>query len=105
MNWLLQIETELQRIRPNENPGRTRTTARRIAGIALQQFYHKSSEDFIKLIQSSIDDPALPEHVHSALERLATRLDANFNSPSIDPISDAMIVVNFVKTQSNSDKK
>lgn len=99
MNWLLNIETELQRIQPNENPGRTRTIARRVAGIALQQFYHQSSEDFIKLIQFAINDSALPENVQSALERLAARLDANFNSPSVDPINDAMIVVEFVKTK------
>lgn len=105
MNWLLNIETELQRIQPNGNPGRARTTARRIAGIALQQFYHQSSEDFIKVIQSALNDPALPENIHSALERLAARLDANFKSPSIDPIADAMIVVNFVKTQSNNGNK
>jgi hypothetical protein len=97
MNWLLQIDTELQRIQPNENPGRTRTTARRIAGIALQQFYQQSSEDYIKLIQSSIDDAVFPNEVHSALERLAARLDANFKSPSVDPINDAMIVVEYVK--------
>ncbi len=104
MNWLIQIDTELQRVRPNENPGRTRTTARRIAGIALQQFYHQSSEDFIKLIQSAIDDSALPEDIHSALERLAARLDANFNSPSVNPIDDAMIIVNFVKDQLTTNK-
>ena len=101
MNWLIQIETELHRIQPNENPGRTRTTARRIAGIALQQFYHQSSEDFIKLIQIAIDDIALPDNVHSALERLATRLSADFTSPSTDPINDAMIVVEFVKSKAS----
>lgn len=99
MNWFLQIETELQRVRSDENPGRTRTTARRIAGIALQQFYHQSSEDYIKLIQSAIDNAELPNDVHSALVRLAARLDANFNSPSVDPIGDAMIVVEFVKNK------
>ncbi len=99
MNWLLHIETELQRIQPNENPGRTRTIARRIAGISLQQFYHQSSEDFIRLIQSAIDDTALPDNVHFAIERLAARLDANFTSPSVDPINDAMIVVEYVKQQ------
>lgn len=103
MNWLLQIDTELQRIRPNEHPGRIRTTARRIAGIALQQFYHQSSDDFITLIQTAVADPALPDNVHAALERLAARLDANFNSPSVDPISDATIVVEFVKEQLTMD--
>jgi hypothetical protein len=101
MNWLLQIETELQRIQPNENPGRTRTIARRIAGIALQHFYHQSSEDFIKIIKSAVDDVSLPAEVHSALKRLAARLDANFNSPSVDPINDAVIVVEFVKSKSS----
>lgn len=101
MNWLLQIDIELQRIRPNENPGRTRTTARRIAGIALRHFYHQSSEDYIKLISSAINDTTFPSDVHSALERLAARLDANFNSPSIDPINDGMIIVEFVKNKTS----
>ena len=99
MNWLLQIETELQRIRPNENPGRTRTTARRIAGIALQQFYNKPSEDFLRLLQNAANDDMLPGDVRFAVERLAARLDENFTSPSIDPVNDAMIVVEFVKKQ------
>ncbi len=100
MNWLLQIETELQRIRPNENPGRTRTTARRIAGIAFQQFYNKPSEDFLRLLQHALHDEILPNDVRSAVERLSTRLDMNFTSPSVDPVNDAMIVVEFVKKQS-----
>jgi len=100
MNWLLQIETELQRIQPNENPGRTRTTARRIAGIALQEFYHKPTEDFLRLLQFSLRDATLPNEVGLAIERLTTRLDTQFRSASINPIADAMIVVEFVKKQS-----
>ena len=99
MNWSLQIETELQRIRPGENPGRTRATARRIAGIALQHFYNKHEEDFLRLLQSSVNDPALPPSVNEAAGRLAARLDADFTSPSLDPVGDAMIVVEFVKSQ------
>lgn len=99
MNWLLNIETEFQRIQPNENPGRTRTIARRIAGIALQHFYHKPNEDFLRLLNSAVNDSSLPENTRSAIERLITRLDANFASPSVDPINDAMIVVEFVKSQ------
>ena len=97
MNWLHDIETELQRIQPNENPGRTRTIARRIAGIALRHFYKNSSDDFLRTLQSGINDDALPENIRSALERLTTRLDTNFNSPSVDPLNDAMLVVEFVK--------
>ena len=97
MNLQAQIETELQRIRPGENPGRTRTTARRIAGIALQHYYKKSSDDFVRLLRSASDDHALPDDVRTAIERLITRLDTNFTSPSVDPVSDAMVVVEFVK--------
>ncbi|MFA5834513.1 MAG: hypothetical protein WDA22_13630 [Bacteroidota bacterium] len=104
MNWLLQIETELQRIQPNENPGRTRTTARRIAGIALQQFYNKPTEDFLRLLQSALRDASLPNNVGLAIERLTTRLNAHFHSLSVDPINDAMIVVDFVKMQLKNEK-
>ena len=97
MNWLIDIEIELKRIRQDENPGRTRTTARRIAGIALQHFYHKQNEDFLRLLQSAVTDEALPQNVVHAIERLTARLDMNFTSPSVDPVNDAMIVVEFVK--------
>lgn len=99
MSWLLQIETELKRIQPNQHPGRTRTIARRIAGIALKEFYHSSSEDFVHLLTQAKDDASLSDPVRSASDRLAARLDAQFNSPSVDPINDAMIVVEFVKQQ------
>lgn len=98
MNWQVQIETELQRIQPGENPGRTRTTARRIAGIALQHYYKKPSDDFIRLLRSAGKDLDLPTDVRAAIERLITRLDENFTSPSIDPVNDAMFVVEFVKS-------
>jgi hypothetical protein len=97
MHWHILIDNELQRIRHGENPGRTRTTARRIAGIALQHFYGNASDDFLRLIQQGIADENLPVHVRSALGRLGARLDAQFSSPSIDPIGDAMAVVDFVK--------
>lgn len=97
MQWHILIDNELQRIRRGENPGRTRTTARRIAGIALQHFYDNASDDFLRLIQRGIADGNLPVLVRSALERLGARLDAQFSSPSIDPVGDAMTVVDFVK--------
>lgn len=96
MHWLLLIENELQRIRPDGNPGRTRTIARRIAGIALQQYYKNSSDDFLRVLQTALSDDAMPANVRSAIERLATRLDHHFHSPSIDPIGDATMIVEFV---------
>lgn len=97
MNWLLQIETELKRIQSSQHPGRTRTIARRIAGIALKEFFHSSSEDFVQLLHQAEENVSLPKEVRSASSRLAARLDAHFNSPSVDPISDAMVIVEFVK--------
>ncbi len=99
MHWLLQIETELNRLQPNENPGRTRTIARRIAGIALKEFYKSESEDFVRLLQQASDDITLPKDVRSSSGRLAARLSPDFTSPSVDPIGDAKMIVEFVKKQ------
>ena len=99
MNWLVQIETELNRLQPDENPGRTRTIARRIAGIALKELYQSSGNDFVRLIQQASDDAALPENIRSSSARLAARLSSNFTSPSVDPIGDAKMIVEFVKRQ------
>lgn len=97
MNWLLHIESELQRVQPNQPPGRTRTIARRIAGIALKEFYHAPAEDFVQLLHQAEEDVSLSEEARSASARLAARLDEHFNSPSTDPINDAMTIVEFVK--------
>jgi uncharacterized protein (UPF0147 family) len=101
MNWLNTIEKELLRLRPNEHPGRTRTTARRIAGIALQHYYASATSDFLKLLQSTVADDAVPVDIRAAADRLAARLDANFSSPSIDPVGDAMAIVEFVKQRTS----
>ena len=99
MNWQQQVENELQRIQPNGNAGRTRTIARRAAGIALQQYYSPDSTNFIELIQKATQDINIPETVRQAATRLETRIDDTFNSPSIDPIGDATLIVEFVKTK------
>ncbi len=97
MNWLLEIDTELGRIRPGQNAGRIRTTARRIAGIALKELYSSPSDNFLQQLHSAVNDEALPDGIREAAERLAARLDANFSSPSIDPVGDAMLIVAHVK--------
>jgi hypothetical protein len=100
MNWLIQIETEFGRIQPEQNPGRTRTSARRIAGIALEHHYGSHSSDFLQHLHRAEHDVALPVLVRAAANRLATRLDTNFSSPSADPVGDAMIIVEHVKQHS-----
>ncbi len=97
MNWQLQIENELRRVQPNKNPGRTRTIARRAAGVALQQFYSTDFANFFVVIQRAAQDKNIPEPVRQAAIRLEARIDENFKSPSVDPIGDAMLIVEFVK--------
>ncbi|MFA6540656.1 MAG: hypothetical protein WCT99_03565 [Bacteroidota bacterium] len=98
MNWLTQIENERRRIQPGENPGRTRTIARRIAGIALKQIYDASVDDFMLLLQRASNDLSLPPDVQHAAARLSTRLSPDFQSPSVDPVGDADIIVTYAKT-------
>ncbi|NUN70392.1 MAG: hypothetical protein HUU02_11845 [Bacteroidetes bacterium] len=97
MNWLHTIDEELQRLRPGENPGRTRTIARRAAGMALQQLYGSTSGDLLAAVKQCADDPAIPDEVRSAAQRLSARLDTGFRSPSADPVGDAMLIISFVK--------
>ncbi len=97
MNWLLKIDAELGRIRPGQAAGKVRTTARRIGGIAMKELYGSASDNFLQQLQTAAADDALPEQVRSAAERLSTRLDENFSSPSVDPVGDAMIIVDHVK--------
>ncbi|MFA6457249.1 MAG: hypothetical protein WCW40_10550 [Bacteroidota bacterium] len=96
-SWLLKIETELRRAERETHPGRIRTAARRIAGIAIQRYEERADEDYLRMLQHASGNDALPYEVRTSIERLITRLDENFSSPSVDPIADAMIVVEFVK--------
>lgn len=104
MNWLNEIDNELQRSVPNENPGRTRTIARRAAGIALKKYYNDAENDFLVLLQRVVQDIEFPEDVRRAAERLSTRLNADFQSPSVDPVSDAKNIIEFVKNISHSNR-
>ena len=97
MDWKSKISTELNRIHPGQNPGRTRTSARRIAGIALEEFYSLHGNDVIALLHKASQDPLLPPPVQEAARRLSARLTPEFTSPSTDPVGDAKTVVDFVK--------
>lgn len=97
MDWRSKISTELSRIQPGQNPGRTRTTARRIAGIALEELYSLPGNDVIALLQKASHDTSLPPVVQESARRLSARLSPQFTSQSIDPIGDCKIIVDFVK--------
>jgi hypothetical protein len=101
-DWMDEINAELRRAEQSNHPGRTRTAARRIAGIALRQvpdIQQKASvaEDYIGILRVSMNVPEFPAEVQGAASRLQARLSADFSSPSKDPMGDAMIIVAFVQ--------
>ena len=107
--WLTEIENELQRGRGWKNPGQTRTAARRIAGIAIKELqkyfpHHSFGEDYIRALRDFMNDDTLPVAVAEAARRLQARLSPDFTSPSVDPLGDAMLIVEFVKTRISEKK-
>ena len=104
MKWKDEIELELARARDaerNGNQGKVRTSARRAAGIAIVELEKRFPEkqygrDFMTQLRSFALDPAIPEHVRNAVDRLQARLSPEFESPSKHPIEDAEIIVQFI---------
>ncbi len=101
-DWLSKIDNEFRRGGLEQNPGRTRTSARRIAGIAIKELqsqppHQLSGDDYLRALQSFANTKDLPAVVVEAAQRLQARLSHDFTSPSVDPLGDAMIIVEFVK--------
>ncbi len=104
MKWRDGIDLELARAREaerNGNQGRARTSARRAVGIAIVELEKRVPEehygrDFMTQLRSLASDPATPEHVGNAADRLLARLTPEFESPSKHPIDDAGIIVQFI---------
>jgi hypothetical protein len=104
MNWRDEIDLELARAKEaerNGNQGRARTSARRAVGIAIVELEKRFPEkqygrDFMSQLRALALDPAIPEHVRNAADRLQARLSPKFESPSKYPIEDAGIIVQFV---------
>ena len=94
--WLIDVSRELAIAKKRVIP-RVRTASRRIAGVALKQFYKLDENDFIKILQSAAIDLNIPDEARLAAMRLQARVDKNFKSISVDPIGDAMEIVRFVK--------
>lgn len=98
-SWLIEIEKEIQILKAQIIPGRIRTSARRISGIALKEFYNSTENNFILLLQKTASDENIPEDVRNSAFRLQSRVDEKFNSICTDPFGDAMRILNFVKTK------
>lgn len=105
MNWIDEIEREINRGREAEragNEGKTRAAARRAVGIAVRAFQERSGNkqygaDSVRQLQGIAADQSLPGEVRDAAMRLQTRLSQDFTSPSRQPIVDAMVIINFFK--------
>lgn len=105
-DWLIEIENELRKGRQSENPGRTRTIARRVAGIAIKELQSQFptlsfGEDYYRALQVFMNADRIPAPIAAAARRLQERLTPDFKSPSIDPLADAMIIVEYVKIRLN----
>lgn len=107
--WLNDIDAEMVRAdlaKKMGHDGRLRTSARRIAGIALHEYSltGKSglspADDVITMLRRCAVSSIFPSDVRSAAERLQTRVSHEHASPSLDPIGDAMVIVSFVKKHS-----
>jgi len=106
-DWQREIEIELRRAGESQNPGRLRTAARRIAGIAIQQLPRQNAQspaerDYITALRVFIKSEKLPIQVAAAATRLEVRLSVDFTSQSVDPIGDAMQIVEFVRSKLNA---
>lgn len=105
-HWLVEIGIERRRAdeaHGARQEGRLRTCARRIAGIALAEYRRQTSDaqtgdSFITLLHACALNDAAPEPVRAAAQRLEARIGADFSSPSSDPIGDAEIIVEFVRS-------
>ncbi|MGA3244106.1 MAG: hypothetical protein ABSE41_05800 [Bacteroidota bacterium] len=104
MNWLDEVNVELQRAEAAErigNSGKVRTSARRAVGIALMELQRRVPEkyygrDFISQLRSFARDESVPEVARLAADRLQARLSPQFESLSKNPIDDARSIIRFV---------
>jgi len=78
--------------------GRSRTAARRAIGMALQQTlgigpHGGYAKDFIAGLKRLSNDSQIPAEVRAAALRLAARVDREYNSPSVNPVADAELII------------
>jgi len=107
ITWLEEIEKEFARAAEAErsgNEGKVRTSARRAVGIAVAELQKRFPEkiygrDFISQIRSLAQDGSVPPTVRSAADRLQAKLSPAFESPSVNPIGDAQIIIRFIVEQ------
>jgi len=110
VDWEREIEIELQRAGGSANPGRLRTAARRIAGIAILELNNQKSPpsgayDYMSHLRFFMNSGNIPPEVSAAAKRLEARISADFTSQSVDPIGDAMLIVEYVRRRMRKSDK
>jgi hypothetical protein len=107
MSWVDDVKLELARASEAEesgNAGKARTSARRAVGSAISELQRcfpqqRYGGDTLQQLRSFADDATLPEEVQRAAFRLQSRISADFKSPSVNPIADAMTIIEFIRSR------
>ena len=105
MNWLDEIEMEMRRGMEAEregNAGKVRTAARRAVGFAVKEYQKDPGKkqygaDVMKQLRGIAGDDSLPVEVREAARRLQSHIAQDFTSPSHQPLSDARVIIDFIK--------
>ena len=87
---------------PASNPGQARVCARRAAGWAVRAWYQQRegpnwTGDALKQLHRLRADPAVPEALRAAAERLGTKVDHEHQLPFDNPpLDDADLIIAWV---------
>lgn len=110
--YLEQIEKELamahEALREG-NDGKARVCARRASGQALSWYLTKFSHsnwgtDALRQLQHAAREESIPIDVKDAATRLTTKISDQFTYPfTTNPIDDAAIIIDYVKSVMDSD--
>lgn len=86
------------------NAGKVRTAARRAVGTAIRYWLEKyphndHPNDAMQQIRQYASEDNIPPAVTDALLRLQARLTPDFESPSTDPIADAIVIISYIRSE------
>jgi len=106
MDSIKAIQEELRRATQAKiegNIGKVRTCARRASGLALMEFYKQKTINigklnFISLLRMCMEDEAFPDEIRAAAWRLQHPIASNLSSPSVNPIDDATVIINYIQS-------
>ena len=103
----ISVEVELRRAREagqSGNAGKVRTSARRAVGCAMRFRLEKYPRpdyptDTMQQIRRFASEKHIPPDVREVLLRLQARISTAFESPSTDPINDAITIISYIRSE------